>query len=287
MTAEEYAEAAAQITASLVSRLVRLLRIFRLPALTPAGWEDLLDLMFPTIDSHRTRSAELGRRFYDAQRQLHHPELPRHDTFLAEYRREWLSEAMTPERKAFSKPGASEDALSRVVLRAAKEVENGGRRTILRAVEEDRVVKGWARVATGRETCEFCLTLIGRGPVYLSAETAGLNADDTTAEELIHRGDKAAMDELMNRWHPGCDCKVVPVYDRANWPGRDEFKRAEAIWIKYSKMVDADPSLRKPQNGNQHGPNDEEWSRSEAVMAAIRRALYSGEIDMRDYAIAA
>lgn len=287
MTAEEYAEAAAEITASLAAQLLQLLRLFRMQRLTPADWEGLLDLMFPIIDTYRTRSARLGRQFYDEQRKQHHPELPRHDTFLAGYRREWLSEAMTPERRAFSKPGATEDAVSKVVLRAVKEVENGGRRTILRAVEVDRVAQRWARVATGRETCEFCLTMISRGDVYLSAEGAGLNADDTTAQELWESGDEGALDELMTRWHTGCDCKVVPVFDRKNWPGRAEFLKAQAIWEKYSLQVDQDPKLRKPQNGNQHGANEEQWSRSEAVMAAIRRALYSGEIDMRDYAIAA
>lgn len=287
MTVEEYAEAAAEVTASLVSRLIQLLRLFRLPALTPAAWEDVLDLIFPIIESHRYRSAELGRRFYDSQRAEHHPELPRHDSFLAEYRREWLSEAMFPERRAFSRPGATEDALHKVALRAVKEVEAGGRRTILRAVETDRVAQRWARVATGRETCEFCLTMISRGDVFLSAEGAGLNADDTTAQELWEQGDEQALDELMNRWHTGCDCKVVPVFDRKDWPGRSEFLKAQRVWEKYSRLVDEDSKLRKPQNGNQHGANESEWSRSEAVMAAIRRALYSGEIDMLDYAIAA
>ena len=287
MTVDEYAKAQAAITAAMVSSVLRIARLFRLVALTPAGWEDLLDLIFPAVDKARTQSAELGRQFYDSQRKLHHPDLPRHNSYAAEYRREWFSEAMFPARQAFSKPGASENDLARVALQAMKEVENGGRRTILRAVETDRVAQRWARVATGEETCEFCLTMVSRGPVYMSAESAGLDADDTTAQELWEQGDDEALDELMTRWHTGCDCKAVPVFDFKDWPGRDAFLKAEKVWEKYSRMVDNDPDLLVPQNGNQRGKNNRTWSRAEATMAAIRRALYEGELDMTDYAIAA
>jgi hypothetical protein len=298
VTVEEYAAAQAAITAAMVSTVLRIARLFRLPALTPFDWENLLDLLFPTIEKARARSAELGRSFYDAQREEHHPELPRHNTFTAEYRREWLSEAMRPVQREFAKPGASESALARLALQASKEVENGGRRTIMRAVDTDRVVQGWARVATGRETCGFCLTMVSRGPEYLSAEGAGLDADDTTAlnmwdavQNALTDSEKATAErelaDLMVKWHTGCDCKVVPVFNRADWPGRQEYLRAREIWKTYSRLVAKDPALQKPQNGNQNAPNDHEWSYNDAVIAAIRRALTGGEIEMSDYAIAA
>ena len=37
----------------------------------------------------------------------------------------------------------------------------------------NRLVRGWARVATGDETCAWCLMLVSRGPVYHSAKKAG------------------------------------------------------------------------------------------------------------------
>jgi hypothetical protein len=287
MTAEEYAAAQAAISAAQVSVVLQLAAIFQPPMLSLVDWERFLDLLFPYVEDARRQSAELGRRFYDAQREQHGPDLPRHDVPIVGYRREWFSDAMEAARHEFSRPGASEHALARVALRAVREVENGGRRQILRAVDTDRVVQGWARVATGRETCAFCLMLISRGPVYRSAEGAGLDAVDVTAQELFERGDDEALAELMDDWHEGCDCRVVPVFDRASWPGRDAYQRAEDIWKTYSRMVDNDPKLWIPRNGNQRGPNDRTWSRSEAVMAAIRRAFYNGEIDMSDYAIAA
>lgn len=264
MTAEEYAAAQAAISAELVATVLELSSGYRLPSLTIYDWRFILEMLFPFVSNARTRSAELGREFYDAQRKEHHPDLPRRDIFLAEYRFDWFLEDMFPARDDFLKPGASEGSLAQVALRAVKAVENGGRRTILRAVEEDSEVQGWARVATGRETCGFCMMLVSRGPKYNSARGAGLDASDELAEELWARGDAAALKELMTRWHPGCDCKVVPVFDRANWPGRDAYKRALEIWKK----------VTGPYTGKDK-------------MNAFRRAIENGDVDVRKMSIAA
>lgn len=291
MTVEEYAEAQAAISAALVKEVVALSKQFLAPRLSKSLWARFLRLLFPIVVKHRDKSAALGRDFYDSQRALHFPDLPPHDIFLAEYQQDWFDEAMEPVRAAFSKPGASEDSALRLALRAMKEVENGGRKTILRPIQDkdvqDDVVQGWARVATGRETCEFCLMLVSRGPVYRSARSAGLNADDETAKHVFQTGTEADLKELMTRWHEGCDCKVVPVFDKADWPGMDAAKKALDVWKKHTKLVNRDPKLRNPQNGNQRGPNDRKWSKNEAILASIRRALYSGEIKPGHYSIAA
>lgn len=293
MTIEEYAAAQAAISAALVREVLVVAEQFRSPRMSNNLWIQFLRLLFPIVLRRRDESARLARRFYDEQRAEYHPDLPPHNVFLAEYQLDWFIEAMEPARAEFVKPGASEEAAARVALRSMKEVENGGRRTLLRPVEDDDddirdgVVQGWARVATGRETCEFCLMLVSRGPVYTSARGAGFNADDELAKTILHEGTEEEIRKLMTRWHEGCDCKVVPVFDKQSWPGRDAFLRAQEVWKKYSKMVDKDPKLRNPQNGNQRGPNDRKWSRSEAVLAAIRRAFYNGEIDPRSYSIAA
>ncbi|MEO6084437.1 MAG: hypothetical protein ABIQ18_15160 [Umezawaea sp.] len=262
MEVEEYAARQQALSAALVAIVLRVLGAFRLP-LVVADWDLVVDLLFPYVDSYRTESARLGREFFDSQRDLH-TGLPRHDTYLATYRREWLAEALFPARDALMRPGASDSAVSMLALRAVKEVENGGRRTILRGVESDPVVKGWARVATGRETCAFCSMLISRGAVYTSADNAGLDLDDTSAQELFARGDAEAMAALMTRWHPGCDCLVVPVYDRATWPGRDAHLRAKQIWADTTKGY-----------GGQDAVN------------AFRRAIERGDIDPRRFAAAA
>ena len=267
MTVEEYAAAQAAISRDLVADVLPTAYDFQAPQLTFSTWLQFLELIFPFVVRARKRSAELGRRFYDKQREDHNPDTPRHDIFLAEYLFEWFVEAMEPARAEFAKPGASEHAADRIALRAMKETENAGRRTILRAVDTDdpKIAVGWARVATGRETCGFCMMLVSRGPVYRNAASAGLDASDTEAQELLDRGDDAAIAALMTRWHEGWDCKVVPVFDRAGWPGRDAHKRAEAIWKKTTKG----------QKNNRDAMN------------AFRRAIERGDVDLRAMTIAA
>lgn len=286
MDVEEYAALQAEITAALVSNTVRLINLFRSPRLTPLDWRRLLEMLFPFVQAARKESAELGRRFYDEQRELHNPNIPVHEVFLGEYEFEWFVEAMSPSRQKFLEPGASEEEVAEMALRASKEVENGGRKQIIRAADSDSrsIVEGWARVATGRETCEFCLTLISRGPVYRSARGAGLRASNPDAQALWEQGDTEAMNQLMRRWHVGCDCKVVPVFDKRDWPGKAEADKALEIWKHYTREVVQGRAAREPQNGNQNG-TDFKWSRNQAIMAAIRRALYNGEIDMRDFGV--
>src|SRR6187200_357617 len=194
MTAEEYAVAQAAISARMVAELQPWIDQYRISGMSLSLWYQFLRLIFPIILKFRTESAELGRFFYDSQRGIHHPDLPQHDIYLADYRLEWFAEAMEPARLEFSKPGASNYASERIALRALKEVENGGRKTILRPIRnpeyQDPTVQGWARVATGRETCGFCMMLVSRGAVYLSARNAGLATDDTTAQELLAKGDE-------------------------------------------------------------------------------------------------
>ena len=101
-------------------------------------------------------------------------------------------------------------------------------------------IVGWARVATGDETCGWCWMLVSRGPVYTDAASAGLDnpVDDIDAlEELGTTNGSQDLKTLqvaarghMTEWHPGCDCIAVPVFDRNNWAGRDTRLRALEDW---------------------------------------------------------
>jgi hypothetical protein len=266
VTLEEYAAAQLVISQEVLSEVLQVTESFRLPNMNVFDWEFLLRILYQIVAPARRRSAELGRDFYDSEREDHKPNLPRHDVFLGEYRPEWFAEDMLPARDEFLEPDASDNALSQVALRAMKSVENGGRRQILRAVDEDdpQVVQGWARVATGRETCGFCMMLVSRGPVYLSARSAGLELEDEAAQDLIDRGDQQALGEVTRRFHPGCDCLIVPVFDKADWPGRDAYKRALAIW--------------KRETFGLSGRD---------AMNAFRRAIENGDVDVREMSIAA
>ena len=101
-------------------------------------------------------------------------------------------------------------------------------------------IVGWARVATGDETCGWCWMLVSRGPVYTDAASAGLDnpVDDIDALEVLGTTNgsqdlktlQVAARGHMTEWHPGCDCIAVPVFDRNNWAGRDTRLRALEDW---------------------------------------------------------
>lgn len=152
-------------------------------------------------------------------------------------------------------------------------------------------VIGWARVATGRETCAWCLMLISRGAqlnhkgnfAYAEAATAGLRLDDETVVDLFNEAgqdlDKFREDtrEFMEEWHTGCDCMVVPVFDIDDWPGRDSAIRALQLWVDAGREAD---KLIKSGEARSDNVNRE-------TLNALRRRLDRGEINMSNYAIAA
>ena len=97
------------------------------------------------------------------------------------------------------------NALVRGTGVVTRQVSGGGRDTITNGVTQDRHALGWARLSDG-DPCAFCAMLISRGPAYKAHGTARFQAHD----------------------HDGCS--AVPVYDRADWVGRDEYERYDHLW---------------------------------------------------------
>jgi hypothetical protein len=284
VTPEEYAAQQAVISAATANYVLQFAKFFVRPALAIADWLNLLQLLFPQVQQKREEAAALAREFYDSQRALHHPELPRNDRLVEHYEFQWFVENMEPTRKRLSQEDSPQDAVGALALRAVREVENGGRRQIIHAVEnepEPKVLRGWARVATGRETCAWCLMLISRGPVYLGADTAGLDLDDTSARSMIAAGEDVS--EFMEEWHDGCDCKVVPVFKREDWPGQEAADRALELWIEATreaqKILDADPDKKSFVKGR--------WvptTLNREAINTLRRRLENGDITSTEWA---
>ncbi|AWY03832.1 capsid maturation protease [Gordonia phage Nedarya] len=285
MTPEEYAAAQAVISASVASYVQRFASLFATPALTLVEWLRLLEILFPTIQRQYEESAALARDFYDTQRELHLPG-QRNEMLLSELQWEWFVENMEPARRGMLQANSPQAAVTQLTLRAIREVEMAGRRQIIGSVKNDpdpNSVQGWARVATGNETCAWCLMLISRGPTYLGATNSGLDLDDYSAAQAFNKagGDlekfREDVGEYMEQWHAGCDCLVVPVFDKANWPGRASQKRAEQLWIEATREAQQliDSGKARSQNLNKETQN------------ALRRRIYSGDLSMSSYALAA
>uniref|UniRef100_A0AAU8GQZ6 Capsid maturation protease n=1 Tax=Mycobacterium phage TwoPeat TaxID=3158882 RepID=A0AAU8GQZ6_9CAUD len=289
MNPEEYAAAQLLISAAVVRHVRNVAGFFAQPALTMFDWLRLLDLLFPEIQRRRTEASVLARRFYDSQRAQHHPDLPRNDRPLEGTTFEKFVENMDPARERMQQADTRGDALTHLTLRAVREVENAGRQQIIHAVENDpepRVLRGWARVATGRETCAWCLMLISRGPTYVRAETAGLDLDTEHALELFENKDLetyfADISGEIKQWHPGCDCKVIPVFRNEDWFGKEAADRALDLWGDATKEAIAleDEGLVHKSGKNKGQP----FTRNELAINALRRRLERGEISAQQYA---
>lgn len=282
MTPEEYAYLQSVISASVANYASRFAQFFAGPALTVQSWLQLLELVFPEIRRRREESADLARRFYDSQRALEYPQIPRNPVLLETSKFEWFVESMEPARKKLSLEASTPDAVAMFALRAVRDVENAGRRQIIKSVEQDqepRIIRGWARVATGRETCAWCLMLISRGPTYLGSDTAGLNLSEDEATRIFNSSSDietyfADISEHMEEWHAGCDCKVIPVFRYEGWFGQEAADRALDLWKSASKEAG-----RLIESGEARTDN-----RNTEAINALRRRLYRGEIDINETA---
>lgn len=273
MTYEEYLLFISAIMASLATVVGVIAVPFMVPSLTRRDWIGFLAAVYPYVEEARRQAADAARRFYDSERARHTgpvdiplldlefpgpdgrpiriddpvgvlvPAWPRQEIYLAPYEPEWFEEAMDAVVDKLLKQNTSDNEVASIVSRAVKEAENGTRRTTLWAVQDDPIVHGWARVEGNENigSCAFCAMLISRGPVYKDdPRNAGLGVrHQPRAVEIWKQADASGDDEelmkLMTRWHPNCDCKVVPVFDRADWPGIDQYQEFESLWGTVTK----------------------------------------------------
>lgn len=267
MRIAEYREEQDSISARALRALLAILFPWKRVPVTRPSWNVILSSLFPIVVQFRRESAILARRFYDEDRE-NHGLTDQFDIDLPDYEWDWFVNAMEPSFEAFVHGDISDGQFAQTGLRALKEVENAGRKELIKAVRDENEQTGsrigWARVATGRETCAFCLMLVSRGPVYEDSKDAGLSDEEKALEILESGADKKALRELMTRWHPGCDCIVVPVRDIDSWEGRDDWKRAEDIWKETTRNYSGVDKLN-----------------------AFRRAIERGQVDPQDFAVAA
>lgn len=286
MNPEEYAAAQAAIAASISAYVQRVASLFAASVLNAAEWLSLLQYLFPEVQKKYTESAQLGRAFYDSQRSSHQPALDRNDSLLSDVKFQWFVENTQPARKDMSKANSSKADIEKLAMTVVREVEMAGRRQIIGAVKNDpgpQRVKGWARVATGKETCAWCLMLISRGPKYYGPDSAGLHINSGDAVDIFNEsaGDlakfRAATSEEMEQWHVGCDCLVVPVFDLKDWPGRDAQIAAEKLWIQHSKEATSLIESGKARTTN----------KNKETLNSMRRSLSQGDVLMSNYSLAA
>lgn len=181
----------AALTVAQMRQLWRLLD----PENLPASSEDWLTATVAMIERNHAASAALSARYFVQFRQTE----VRDGAFQLPpapiLNREQATTSLTVT--GISRVAQGKTAVDTAAAAAVRLVLNGGRGTLVDAVEADPVALGWIRVTDG-DPCAFCALLASRGPTFKSQGSAGFQA------------------------HDSCACTAEPVYDRnTEWPGRN------------------------------------------------------------------
>jgi hypothetical protein len=121
-------------------------------------------------------------------------------------------------------------ALANLLGATQRLVMQPGRDTVFASAAMDPVRTGVARVPSGVTTCNFCVMLASRGPVYRSDVSAelvvgrGSNRTGYDAKGVRQRGGigggvKArGKQAIASRFHDGCDCATVVIRSASDYP---------------------------------------------------------------------
>lgn len=190
----------------------------------PDALDDAVRVLYPVIQAGREKAHTLTVEFVKGQAQIQGYD----DTVPIPALRDYDESATRTmvENAVTDSPADMEGEVARA---AVLHTENAAREAVADvatmsekpdpASGETRKPIRWARVLTGAENCPFCITLASRGigsygnqNLYLSRQSALYAGGDTTSNSL---------DASKGRFHRGCDCVAVPVFDLNDWPGRE------------------------------------------------------------------
>lgn len=108
---------------------------------------------------------------------------------------------------------AKREVLALAAGTASRHVTNGGRRTTMDLARADKVALGWARV-TGPSPCSFCVMLASRGGNFRPYRTRATAAFKP---------------------HDNCMCQPVPIFNKLDWPGRDQQREWRRLWLEVTE----------------------------------------------------
>lgn len=171
------------------------------------------------IQGYDDIAAEFAAEWYDHRAQKSGVALDQAIT-MTTYKPECVDDVARYQAKKLAKGGDAEFAKACGEF-ARNDAFRSLNETIIANVGRDRD-KGarFARVPTGFETCTFCLMLASRGAVYHTRKSAG---------EFKH-------------FHRGCDCKVVPSFERDPYAEVVEGVKPRELQERWKQFVDIDNS---------------------------------------------
>lgn len=230
MTPDEFRSGLLAIAAEFVRRIRGLLRI--VPADPPDPvWDAFVRQVYVELMRARRQSYLLALRFYRDQRVQHvEPEEvpdPPERTYPIQVLDSVLEETTRARLEGLEEWEVDRELIERETLATLeRHAMQAGRDAIFDAVRSDPQALGYARVPSGTETCGFCLMLASRGAVYKTKQSA-----------MFKEG-------TNDPYHNNCDCAIVPVFDRDDWPGRDVTEDAKRVYEEAQEKFPDDPPLK-------------------------------------------
>ena len=185
-----FQEAEKMIEEALIRDLERIWTVIK--DRPPVEASDMLQNgVIPLINKYGLMAAAVAADWYE--------ELTGETAFLPDtYNEEsWMASARWALSPIFSKDAGEAEkraALKRLTASAVRHTRQYYRNTVDESVRRSSGTVRYARRVTGATSCDFCLMLASRGPVYGTAADAG---------------------GPSNRYHDDCDCIPVPV--RGKW----------------------------------------------------------------------
>lgn len=229
MTPEQYVQLQRRALGSMAYYVANLLGLLTVGP-SPAQWAAFVQALYPVVYRGRMDAYRIAERFYASERQRQTGDTTAPRVLARNYGPEDLRRSLDEMVRPYvGQAGTQQPTNLTLARQMATEVtqmhaRNGGREAIVDAARHDREAEGYARVAMG-ETCGFCLLLVSRGPVYKSASKA-----------LMRNG-------TSEPYHPKCDCIAVPVFDRADWAGKDQYEQMRDLYQKVTKGTSGTGSL--------------------------------------------
>ena len=184
--------------------------------------EAVIAIMQPACGASSTMAARLAADFYDGLRARFGID----DGFRAEVDSQRVPDATEGAVRAFA--DKLDDSMPNVsafqqlcVDRIDYETRRAANMCMAHNVKRDPRKPMWARVPMGAETCPWCLMLASRGFAYHSEAAADHN-------------------------HAGCDCKVIPSWDKSpEVQGYDE----REYYNRWQDAIDAEAKAASERKG--------------------------------------
>lgn len=254
MTPQERQRQRSLIALALRASLLPLLRMGMRPRPSRDEWAQMVEAAYPAVYRARMDYWRLAERAYREERQRVTGQsgpivFPRRN-YPPEALDKGLREAVKHRLDAL----AEDDDVPQVLIEEAVEVadrhgKDAGRQGEIDAARHDRRALGYARRLTGAYNCAFCTMLASRGPVYRSADAALIR----------HEGRGRSGVATGEPFHNNCDCEVVPVFDRDDWEGRDQYLELSRLWDEHanSNLADWRRYLDQRRRADQQEPAEQ------------------------------